>query len=123
MLILAALMAVAVLTGCSRSTYSQEDIGAEPANLDETTILGKWYFEGGEKTYVEFFEDGTYVTNNDGTEGNGTYTLSDDYKTLHMTEETSSIDDDVTLMYGEDILYMRWSSTREQIFTREIKES
>ncbi len=120
---LAALMAVLALTGCGSGTYTQSDIGAEPEDLDETTILGKWYFEGGENTYVEFFEDGTYVTNNDGTEGNGTYTLSDDYKTLHMTEETSEIDDDVTLMYGEDILYMLWSSNREQIFTREISES
>ncbi len=116
------LISAFLLCGCQSTSYSQEDIGAEPTDLDETTILGKWYFEGQEENFVEFFEDGTYVTNNEGEEGNGSYTLSDDYKTLHLKEETSSIDQDVDVMYGDDILYIIWSRTREQIFTRNIIE-
>ena len=39
-----AAMAALLLCGCTRSTYTQEDIGEPPATIDETTILGTWYF-------------------------------------------------------------------------------
>ena len=88
-------MAALLLCGCTRSTYTQEDIGDPPATIDETTILGTWYFEGHESATIQFNKDGTYETNNEGKKGNGTYTLSDDYKTLPLKEETSSVDEDV----------------------------
>lgn len=113
-------MAALLLCGCTRSTYTQEDIGEPPATIDETTILGTWYFEGHESATIQFHEDGTYETDNEGKKGNGTYTLSDDCKTLHLKEETSSVDEDVSVMYGDDILYLIWKSSREQIFTRNI---
>lgn len=107
-------------TGCQKTTFSQEDIGKPPAVIDETTILGKWYFEGNKNEYIEFYEDNTYITYNDGDKGHGRYSLSEDFLTLHLTEETSSIDQDVTLMYGENILYIIWNRSREQIFTNYI---
>lgn len=115
-----AAMAALLLCGCTRSTYTQEDIGEPPATIDETTILGTWYFEGHESATIQFHEDGTYETDNEGKKGNGTYKLSDDCKTLHLKEETSSVDEDVSVMYGDDILYLIWKSSREQIFTRKI---
>lgn len=115
-------LSIGLLCGCggTRSTYTQEDIGAEPAVIDETTVLGTWYFEGHEEAYLVFHEDGTYQTHNEGKDGNGTYTLSDDCKTIHLKENTTSVDEDVTVMYGEDILYFVWKGGREQIFTRDI---
>ncbi|MDO5784278.1 MAG: hypothetical protein Q4P20_04350 [Eubacteriales bacterium] len=118
-----AVMAVFMLCACTRSTYTQEDIGDPPDVIDETTILGRWYFEGHEQAYIDFHEDSTYVTNNEGKEGTGTYTLSDDCMTIHLKEETSSIDEDVSIKYGDDILYFIWQSSREQIFTRDITET
>lgn len=114
--------AVFMLCACTRSTYTQKDIGEPPAVIDETTILGRWYFEGHETAFIDFYEDGTYVTNNEGKKGNGVYTLSDDFMTIHLKEETSSIDEDVSVKYGKDILYFIWQSSREQIFTRDIEE-
>ena len=93
-----AAMAALLLCGCTRSTYTQEDIGEPPATIDETTILGTWYFEGHESATIQFHEDGTYETDNEGKKGNGTYTLSDDCKTLHLKEETSSVDEDVSFI-------------------------
>ena len=121
-LLLVAVTAVLMLCACTRSTYTQEDIGDPPEVIDETTILGRWYFEGHKEAYIDFNEDGTYVTNNEGKEGNGTYTLSDDYMTIHLTEETTSVDEDVSVKYGDNILYFIWKSSREQIFTRDITE-
>ncbi len=121
MLVLA-VMAALMLCACTQSTYSQEDIGDPPDVIDETTILGRWYFEGHEQAYIDFYEDGTYATNNEGTEGNGTYTLSDDFMTIHLKENTTTIDEDVSVKYGDDILYFIWKSSREQIFTRDIIE-
>lgn len=117
-----AVVAVFMLCACTRSTYTQEDIGAPPDVIDETTILGRWYFEGHEQAYIDFNEDGTYVTNNEGKEGRGSYTLSDDCMTIHLKEETTEIDEDVSIKYGDDILYFIWKSSREQIFTRDITE-
>lgn len=121
MLVLA-VMAALMLCACTQSTYSQEDIGDPPDVIDETTILGRWYFEGHEQAYIDFYEDGTYATNNEGTEGDGTYTLSDDFMTIHLKENTTTIDEDVSVKYGDDILYFIWKSSREQIFTRDIIE-
>lgn len=111
-----------LLCSCTRSTYSQEDIGQPKESVTETTIQGRWYFEGHEQAYIDFNTDGTYVTNNDGKEGTGSYELSDDFKTVHLKEKTSSIDEDVSVMYGDDILYLIWKSSREQMFTREITD-
>ena len=116
------MIALLLLTGCQKTSYSQEDIGDPPEVIDETTILGKWYFEGNKTEFIEFYEDNTYITSNEGEEGNGKYSLSDDCMTLHLTEETSGIDQDVDLMYGDNILYIIWSRTREQIFTNYIIE-
>ena len=90
--------------------------------LFTNAILGTWYFEGHESATIQFHEDGTYETDNEGKKGNGTYTLSDDCKTLHLKEATSSVDEDVSVMYGDDILYLIWKSSREQIFTRNIDQ-
>lgn len=110
-----------LFTGCSGYTYNQKKIGNPPDVIDETTILGTWYFEGNEKRSLVFNDDMTYTTINDGTEGYGSYSLSDDFMTLHLKEETSGLDDDVELLYGDDILYLRWRVGHEQIFTRTIK--
>lgn len=59
-------MAALLLCGCTRSTYTQEDIGDPPTTIDETTILGTWYFEGHESATIQFNKDGTYETNNEG---------------------------------------------------------
>lgn len=115
-------LSLCLLSGCGRYTYSQESIGNPPETIDETTILGTWYFEGHEDQYLIFNEDKTYITSNKGNEGKGTWSLSEDFMTLHLKEETSGIDDDVELLYGEDILYLRWRVNHEQIFTREIKK-
>ena len=120
-IVLLAAVGLSLLCGCTRSTYTQEDIGQEPEHIDETTILGTWYFEGHEQATIEFSADGTYRTDNEGKEGTGSYTLSDDYKTIHLKEDTSSIDEDVSIKYGENILYFIWKSGREQIFTRDIE--
>ncbi|MCD8356590.1 MAG: hypothetical protein LUE11_08475 [Clostridia bacterium] len=114
--------AVFLLCACTRSTYTQEDIGEPKEEVTASTIQGRWYFEGHEAAYIDFYEDGSYVTNNEGKEGSGIYKLSDDFKTVHLTEETSSIDEDVSVMYGDDILYLIWQSSREQLFTREITD-
>lgn len=111
-----------LLCACTRSTYSQEDIGQPKEPVTETTIQGRWYFEGHKEAYIDFNEDGTYVTNNEGKMGDGTYELSDDFKTVHLKENTTSIDEDVSVMYGNDILYLIWKSSREQMFTREITD-
>ncbi len=122
-LLVAVLAAALLLCGCqSVGTYTQEDIGEEPEVVDESTILGRWYFEGGEDTYIEFAEDGTYITYNEGDLGNGSYTLKDDCYTVHLKENTSGIDSDVSVKYGDDILYFIWGTGREQIFTRDIIE-
>lgn len=113
---------VFLLCGCTRSTYTQEDIGQPKEPVTETTIQGRWYFEGHETAYIDFYEDGTYVTNNEGKEGNGSYELSDDFKTLHLKEKTTTIDENVHVMYGDDVLYLIWDSSREQLFTREITD-
>lgn len=113
-------MLLSLLCGCTSSTYTQEDIGDPPATIDETTIQGRWYFEGEENQTIDFDADGTYTTNNDGKEGTGTYTLSEDCKTLSLDEETSEIEGDVSVMYGDDVLYLVWDTGREQIFTREV---
>ena len=41
---------------------------------------------------------------------------------MHLKENTTSIDEDVSVMYGNDILYLIWKSSREQMFTREITD-
>lgn len=114
--------AVFLLCACTRNTYSQKDIGEPKEAVTASTIQGRWYFEGHEAAYIDFNEDGSYVTNNEGKEGTGTYKLSNDFKTVHLTEETSSIDEDVSVMYGDDILYLIWQNSREQLFTREITD-
>ncbi|MDO4286810.1 MAG: hypothetical protein Q4C40_03710 [Eubacteriales bacterium] len=114
--------ALFLLCACTRSTYTQEDIGQPKEEISATTIQGRWYFEGHAAAFIDFKEDGTYVTNNDGKEGVGAYKLSDDFKTVHLTEETSNIDEDVSVMYGDDILYLIWQSSREQLFTRSITD-
>ncbi len=113
-------VSVSLLCGCTRSTYTQEDIGEEPSTIDKTTILGTWYFEGNEDSTLVFNEDGTYTTSHEGKEDHGRYTLSEDCYTLSLDEETSGINGDVTVMYGQDVLYLVWKTGREQIFTREV---
>lgn len=120
--LLTALLLGLLLSGCSKYTYNQKNIGDPPAVIDETTILGTWYFEGQADQSLVFNEDLTYSTFHGGTEGFGSYSLSEDYMTLHLKEETSGIDDDVSVLYGDGILYLRWRPGREQIFTREIKK-
>ncbi len=120
-MIVASLLLVLLLGGCTH-TYSQEKIGEEPENLDETTILGTWYFEGKETECMEFYDDGTYKTDHDGNAGSGSYSLSDDYKTIHIDDDETDIDEDVEVMYGKDVLYFRWKGGREQIFTRYLIE-
>ena len=86
--LIAALITV-LLCACSSqpaSTVTQSDLGPEPENITEETILGRWYFKGIETEYIDFYDDGTYETNNDGKEGGGTYTLSEDCKTIHLKD-------------------------------------
>ena len=121
-IVVCSITALFLLCACTRSTYTQEDIGEPQEEVSEETIQGRWYFEGHATAYIDFHEDGTYATNNEGKEGKGTYTLSDDFQTVHLTEETSNIDEDVSVMYGDDILYLIWQSSREQLFTRSITD-
>lgn len=112
-----------MLCACSSapaSTVSQEDLGPEPENITEQTILGRWYFKGIETEYIDFYEDGTYETNNDGKEGGGTYTLSEDCRTIHLKE--GDVDDDITIMYGTDCMNFVWQEHKsEQFFTRKTE--
>ena len=119
-----ALLAVLVLTmlcACTMapaSTMTQEDLGPEPEEITEETILGRWYFKGMETEYIDFYEDGTYETNNGGKEGGGTYTLSEDCRTIHLVE--GEVDDDVAILYGQDCMNFVWQKHRaEQFYTRE----
>lgn len=123
-LALLAVLMLTVLCACVQtpaSTVSQEDLGPEPENITEETILGRWYFKGIETEYIDFYEDGTYETNNDGKEGGGTYTLSKDCKTIHLVE--GDVDDDISIQYGEDCMNFVWQDYRsEQYFTRKTTE-
>lgn len=115
---------LALLCACTptpASTVTQEDLGPEPESITEETILGRWYFKGIETEYIDFKEDGTYETNNDGKQGGGTYTLSEDCKTIHLIE--GDVDDDVTILYGEDCMNFVWQNHKaEQFFTRTVAE-
>ena len=119
---IAVLMTV-LLCACSSqpaSTVTQSDLGPEPENITEETILGRWYFKGIETEYIDFYDDGTYETNNDGKEGGGTYTLSEDCKTIHLKE--GDVDDDITVMYGQDCMNFVWQNHKsEQFFTRQTE--
>ena len=71
--LIAALITV-LLCACSSqpaSTVTQADLGPEPENITEETILGRWYFKGIETEYIDFYDDGTYSLDFDGeiTEG------------------------------------------------------
>ena len=122
LLILGVLLTALLLGGCSHNTYSQSDIGDEPETIDETTVLGTWYFKGQEAETIEFYDDYTYKTDHDGKIGHGTYSFSDDYKTIHIDDDDTEIDEDVQVMYGNNILYFIWNGGREQLFLRDYIE-